>query len=84
MAQMAREFPLIDLKAETAKFRDHTFSTARSDWPATWRNWIRNAKPPARASPDKADKKTAEMRAWFGSAFQNPPKDDDAVTFALR
>jgi hypothetical protein len=33
----------IDLDAETRKFRDHTFATARIDWPATWRNWIRGA-----------------------------------------
>ena len=31
----------VDIHAETAKFRDHTFSTARTDWVATWRNWIR-------------------------------------------
>ena len=31
----------VDIHSETAKFRDHTFSTARTDWVATWRNWIR-------------------------------------------
>lgn len=28
---------------ETARFRDHTFTPARSDWSATFRNWLRNA-----------------------------------------
>lgn len=28
---------------ETAKFRDHTFGQPRSDWSATYRNWIRAA-----------------------------------------
>lgn len=39
----AREAPGINLDRETAKFRDYTFSKARNDWPATWRNWIRKA-----------------------------------------
>ena len=33
----------VDWRAETAKFRDHTFKTARSDWGGTWRNWMRSA-----------------------------------------
>ena len=37
----------VDFAIELAKFRDHTFSTARSDWDATFRNWLRNAKPGA-------------------------------------
>lgn len=40
-----REFPAIDLERETAAFRDYTFAASRSDWPATWRNWIRKARP---------------------------------------
>lgn len=39
----AREAPRVDLARETAKFMDHTFKTARSDWPGTWRNWMRQA-----------------------------------------
>lgn len=39
----ATECPGVDLMRETSKFRDHTFKTAHSDWPATWRNWMRNA-----------------------------------------
>lgn len=37
------ESPGVDLARETAKFRDHTFKNAISDWPAAWRNWIRGA-----------------------------------------
>jgi hypothetical protein len=37
------ECPDIDLLAETRKFRDYEFGRARSDWPATWRNWMREA-----------------------------------------
>lgn len=40
----AREHaPGVDIDRETSKFRDYTFSSARTDWPATWRNWLREA-----------------------------------------
>lgn len=48
------ECPGVDIAKQTATFRDYTFKTARSDWPSTWRNWMRKAcefSPPARASP---------------------------------
>lgn len=50
-----RERPELDLAAEEAKFRDHWTSTAgakgrKTDWSATWRNWIRRAEAP-RAAP---------------------------------
>ena len=45
IAWAAAECPGVDVGAETAKFLDHTFATARTDWPATWRNWIRRATP---------------------------------------
>ena len=38
-----RDFPAVDFRAELAKFRDHEFAKARSDWPAALRNWIRKA-----------------------------------------
>ncbi len=42
-AWAATEAPGVDLIRETAKFRDHTFKTAHSDWPGAWRNWIRRS-----------------------------------------
>lgn len=33
-----------DMDRELAKFRDHTFRTPRSDWDATFRNWLRDAR----------------------------------------
>lgn len=39
----ARECAGVDVDRETAKLRDHTFRNARSDWPAVWRNWMREA-----------------------------------------
>lgn len=37
----ATQTPLVDPVASTAKFRDHTFKTAITDWPGAWRNWMR-------------------------------------------
>lgn len=46
----AAEHPGVDPDLETAKFRDYWRAKAgkdatKADWPATWRNWIRNSKP---------------------------------------
>jgi hypothetical protein len=38
---MQAECPLVDIKAQTTMFLDHTFKDAKTDWPATWRNWMR-------------------------------------------
>lgn len=58
----AREhFPAVDSKAETDRFRDHWKAQPgakgrKSDWHATWRNWIRKAAEYSRpASPSRAD-----------------------------
>lgn len=48
--------PNVDLARETAKFRDHTFKVAHSDWVGAWRNWMRKASEyaqPARGSPSE-------------------------------
>jgi hypothetical protein len=51
------EAPGVPIDLETAKLRDHTFKTAITDWPGTWRNWMRNAhqfaaeRPAPRAGP---------------------------------
>ena len=71
-AWAAAEVPGVDVTRETAKFRDYTFKTANSDWPATWRNWMRKAfdmlpsKSNARASPVSFASQDREdgMRRW--------------------
>jgi hypothetical protein len=45
---MSEHFPSLDLKLETHAFRDYWVAIPgsrgkKSDWDATWRNWIRNA-----------------------------------------
>lgn len=64
-----RECPGVGVLAATAKFRDHTFKTARTDWAGTWRNWMRSdferisttSKPSA-----SAHKYAAAARTIFG------------------
>jgi len=56
-----------------AKFRDHTFATARSDWSATFRNWIRKAaeeknRNDTRKPADKLQLKQDNLaRSWSGA-----------------
>jgi hypothetical protein len=38
------QLPDIDAERESQKFRDWEFKTPRSDWPATWRNWIQRCR----------------------------------------
>ena len=59
MREWARiDAPGVDVDRQSAKFRDHTFKTARTDWLATWKNWIRE-------SFDRLPKQTATGEtAW--------------------
>lgn len=69
VAQMRSEQPTIDLKAEHAKFVDYWLSKPgkdgrKVDWNATWRNWIRNARPSANGhTGSTADKRVAQAQA---------------------
>jgi hypothetical protein len=51
----------VPFELELAKFRDHEFSTPKHDPDATFRNWLRNARPaksppfPALPAPPKAN-----------------------------
>jgi hypothetical protein len=48
--QIARDLR-IPFDLELAKFRDHEFTVPKRDPDATFRNWIRNAKPSAALPP---------------------------------
>jgi hypothetical protein len=62
-AWAAKEHPSIDAAAETAKFGDHTFKTAISDWPGAWRNWMRKAQDFAPKRPTAGNTPASEP-AW--------------------
>lgn len=47
------------LQSEVEKFRDHTFRDARSDWDATFRNWLRRIDAP---SSNGANRHTPAVR----------------------
>lgn len=58
-AWAAEHAPLVDAEAELARFRDHTFATARTDWPGTLRNWLRKAQDHAQAKGQRSHRPTA-------------------------
>lgn len=66
-AWASQECPSVDVERETAKFRDHQFRDAHSDWVATWRNWLRKA----------ADLKPSQQKTRFQRAKDalGPTKD---------
>lgn len=53
----ALECPTVNVSKATAKFCDHTFKTAMTDWNGAWRNWLRKdaeygpAKPGGQSEP---------------------------------
>ncbi len=42
-AWAAQNVPGIDVDRETEAFMDHEFRNGKTDWPATWRSWMRKA-----------------------------------------
>jgi hypothetical protein len=54
----------IDLAFELAKFRDHEFKTARVDWDAAARNWLRNANPAAGGAQRGAQQPKQPNSGW--------------------
>jgi hypothetical protein len=72
---MRTEHPIVDLKAEHAKFVDYWHAKSgkdatKNDWNATWRNWIRRAaeRPGVNSSNVTAfERKKAANAAVFAS-----------------
>lgn len=60
------------IERELAKFRDHTFHTARADWSATFRNWLRKASPNERRRASAKSADHAERMSDIGSAMATP------------
>lgn len=73
--------PELDALAEADKFRDYWTAknrdAAKLDWPATWRNWIRNSHaPPRRGTPPAAPSK--QMQALENILGVNRENNDPA------
>lgn len=61
---IAANMPGVNWQLETEAFRDHTFKNAISDWHGCWRNWMRRAKPAARAFLTAKERDTANAAEW--------------------
>ena len=79
-----RECPRVDLARETAKFRDHTFKGARSDWPGTWRNWIRRADETVLAAQPRPGRYVGRYGATIAALTGRDGNDDDDDSLDLR
>jgi hypothetical protein len=71
------ECPRVDIKTEHRKFVDYwTAKTGRDatklDWDATWRNWMRNARPTQSSTGSVVDDKVA---GWLALATDNNPME---------
>ena len=63
LAWAATEAPRAEVCQETEKFKDYTFASAKSDWPATWRNWMRKASESKRTGASNGKQKPADILA---------------------
>ena len=71
----------IDPATEAAKFRDHWRSQPgvkgrRTDWLATWRNWIRNSWANSRAGPSAPAKKPTAADSFAGKRYEGTPLNE--------
>ena len=79
IAQMRAECPGVALQAEHRKFIDYWIAQpgqkgVKVDWPATWRNWIRKARP----STNGASRRQQETDAWMQRAMERAIAADEA------
>lgn len=58
------EAPHADIRRETAVFLDYEFKSARTDWPAAWRNWMRRASKSAAERQQTYRPSAAEERMY--------------------
>jgi len=73
----ALKAPSVDLDSETEAFKDWEFKTARSDWPAAWRAWMRkaakDAKPKAGETAWQRSQRERAHEISGGLAAAKPP-----------
>jgi hypothetical protein len=56
--------PAVDVEAETEAFKDYTFASGKTDWIATWRNWMRKAVKSGKSRPTRYEENMARLNAW--------------------
>lgn len=95
LAWAANEAPRADVLRELAKFRDHEFKTPKSDWPGTFRNWLRTANdaaPPRQVMPAQAvepawrREQRERNEAFLGpyAAKRSSPANEGAIDVSAR
>lgn len=57
------------IERELAKFRDHQFRDAHTDWDAAFRNWIRRAKPSRNDQPIQPSAKLLARHQNYANSF---------------
>ena len=82
-AAIRAECPDVDMLAETRKFRDHEFARSRSDWPATWRNWIREAQARASSTAKRTSRPTRYEELMARVEAAAIPQAGEATAFLL-
>lgn len=90
-AWAAAKAPGVNVDRETEAFRDWTFKDSKTDWPATWRTWMRKASPMngAHASPNRqtaTDKRVTTIEALTGRSrsHERPADAADIIDIAAR
>jgi hypothetical protein len=75
-AWAAENCPNVDLARQTAAFRDHEFKTAKRDWPAAWRNWMRRAQDEYRPGPARQESRPSIATDFSTKRYEGTPDDE--------
>ena len=83
-AQMRRECPEIDLDAELDVFRDYWIAQpgqkgTKTDWDATWRNWVRRARPRTQQGPSAIGPSRQDAKVQSYLDYANGPEARKAI-----
>lgn len=73
ITKIRTECPSVDLELELRKLKDHEFAKPRKDWPATWRNWIREAQRRERGPAAPRLTRYEELMQRAQAAAPTPP-----------
>ena len=84
VAKIRAECPGVDLAAAERKFRDHEFAKARSDWSATWRNWMRTDQERAGKAGKPRLTKYEESMARLNAASREPQPITNPLLLGLK
>ena len=76
-AWATEKFPHVDLERQTETFRDHEFGRAKTDWLATWRNWIRRSAEFGPRNGNGSGRPQQQAKPRLNQMLGDNPWDDD-------